>query len=68
MHVHKSLCHPWCIHEIHWVHIHVIGVPRIVSRAKSCWAWNPKLESVREPEVQSDEAGEGMGIVLEAEP
>jgi hypothetical protein len=26
------------------------------------------LKSVREPEVQSDEAGEDVGIVLEAEP
>jgi hypothetical protein len=56
------------MHEIHWVHIHAIGVPRIVSRAKSRWAWNLKLKSVQEPEVQSDEAGEGVGIVLEAEP
>jgi hypothetical protein len=57
-----------CIHEIHWMHIHAIGVPRIVLRAKSHWVWNPKLKSVREPEVQSDEAGEDVGTILEAEP
>jgi hypothetical protein len=50
------------------MHIHAIGVPRIVSRAKSRWAWKPKLESVQEPEAQSDETGEDVGIVLEAEP
>jgi hypothetical protein len=49
------------------MHIHAIGVPRIVSRAKSRWAWNPKLESVLESEVQSDEAGKDVGTVLEAE-
>jgi hypothetical protein len=37
-------------------------------RAKSRGVWNLKLKSVREPEVQSDEAGEDVGIVLEAEP
>jgi hypothetical protein len=68
MHVHKSACHSWCIHEIHWMHIHAIGVSRIVSRAKSRWAWNLKLKSVQVPEVQSDEAREDVGIVLEAEP
>jgi hypothetical protein len=68
MRVHKSSCHPWCIHEIHWVHIHAIGVPRIMSRVKSRWAWNPKWESIRGPEVQSDEAGEDVGTVLEAKP
>jgi hypothetical protein len=68
IHVYKSSCHPWCIHEIHWVHIHAIGVPRIVSRARSRKAWTPKLKSVREPEVQSNEAGEDVGTVLEAEP
>jgi hypothetical protein len=31
-------------------------------------AWTPKLESIWEPEVQSDEAGEGVRIVLEADP
>jgi hypothetical protein len=50
------------------MHIHAIGVPRIVLRAKFRWAWNPKLKFVREPEVQSDEAGEDVGTVLEAEP
>jgi hypothetical protein len=35
---------------------------------KFCKAWTSKLESIREPEVQSDEAGEGVRIVLEAEP
>jgi hypothetical protein len=50
------------------VHIHAIGVPRIVLQAKSRWAWNLKLKSVQEPEVQSDEAGEDMGTVLEAGP
>jgi hypothetical protein len=50
------------------MHIHAIGVPRIVLRAKSRWAWNPKLKFVRELEVQSDEAGEDVGTVLEAEP
>jgi hypothetical protein len=39
-----------------------------MSRAKSRKAWTPKLESVREPEVQSDEAGEDVGTILEAEP
>jgi hypothetical protein len=68
IHVHRSSCHPWYIHEIHWVHIHAIGVPRIMSRAKSRKAWTLKLESVREPEVQSDEAGGDVGTVLEAEP
>jgi hypothetical protein len=67
MHVHKSSCLR-CIHKIHLMHIHAIGVPRIVIRAKSRWAWNLKLNSVREPEVQSDETGEDVGIVLEAEP
>jgi hypothetical protein len=37
-------------------------------RVKSHKAWTPKLESVREPEVQSDEAREDVGTVLEAEP
>jgi hypothetical protein len=50
------------------MHIHAIGVPRIVLRAKSRWVWNPKLKSVRELEVQSDEAGEGVGTVPKAEP
>jgi hypothetical protein len=50
------------------MHIHAIGVPRIVLRAKSRWAWNLKLKSVQEPEVQSDEAGGDVGIVLEAKP
>jgi hypothetical protein len=50
------------------MHIHAIGVPRIVLQVKFRWVWNPKLKSVREPEVQSDEAGEGVEIVLEAEP
>jgi hypothetical protein len=49
------------------VHIHAIGVPRIVSRAKSRWAWNLKLKSVQEPEVQSGEAREDVGAVLEAD-
>jgi hypothetical protein len=39
-----------------------------MSTVKLHKAWTPKLESIREPEVQSDEAGEGVGIVLEAEP
>jgi hypothetical protein len=30
--------------------------------------WNLKLKSVREPEVQSDDAGKDVEIVLEAEP
>jgi hypothetical protein len=60
-------CHPWCIHKIHRVHIYAIGVSRIVSRAKSRWAWNLKLKSVQEPEVQSGEAGEDVGTVLEAD-
>jgi hypothetical protein len=68
IHVHKSSCYPWCIHEIHWVHIHAIGVLRIVTTVKLCKAWIPKLESVREPEVLSDEAGEDVGTVLEAKP
>jgi hypothetical protein len=50
------------------MHIHAIGVPRIVLQAKFHWAWNPRLKSVRELEVQSDEAGEDVGTVLEAEP
>jgi hypothetical protein len=50
------------------MHIHAIGVPRIVLQAKFRWAWNPKLKSVRELEVPSDEAGEDVGIVLEAKP
>jgi hypothetical protein len=50
------------------MHIHAIGVPRIVLRAKSRWAWKPKLKSVREPEVQSDEAGKDVETVLEADP
>jgi hypothetical protein len=50
------------------MHIHAIGVSRIVPRAKSRWAWNPKLGSVREPEVQSDEAGKDVETVLEADP
>jgi hypothetical protein len=49
------------------MHIHAIGVPRIMSRAKSLWAWNPKLESVREPEVQSGEAGKDVETVLEVD-
>jgi hypothetical protein len=50
------------------MHIHAIGVSRIVSQARSRWAWNLKLESVLEPEVQSDEAGEDVKTVLEADP
>ncbi len=50
------------------MHIHAIGVPRIVLQAKSRWAWNLKLKSVQKPEVQSDEAGEDVETVLEAEP
>jgi hypothetical protein len=50
------------------MHIHAIGVPRIVLRAKSRWTWNPKLKSVREPEVQSDEARKDVETVLEADP
>jgi hypothetical protein len=65
---HKSSCHPWCIHEILWVHIHAIGVPRIVLQEKFRWAWNPKLKSVWGPEVQSDEAGEDVGTILKANP
>jgi hypothetical protein len=49
------------------MHIHAIGVPRIVIRAKSRWTWNLKLESVLEPEAQFDEAGEGVGTILEAD-
>jgi hypothetical protein len=49
------------------VHIHAIGAPRIVLQAKSRWAWNPKLKSVQEPEVQSDEAGKDVGTILEAD-
>jgi hypothetical protein len=30
-------------------------------------AWTPKLESIREPEVQSNETEEDVGTVLEAE-
>jgi hypothetical protein len=68
IHVHKSSCYLWCIHEIHLVHIHAIGVPRIVSRAKSHKAWTPKLGSIQEPKVPSDEAREDAGAVREAEP
>jgi hypothetical protein len=50
------------------MHMHAIGVPRIVLQVKSHWAWNPKWKSVREPEVQSDEAGGDVETVLEAEP
>jgi hypothetical protein len=53
--------------KIHWVHIHAIGVLRIMSRAKSRWAWNPKLKFIQEPEVQSDEAGKDVGTILEAD-
>jgi hypothetical protein len=67
IHVHTSSCPPWCIHEIHLVHIHAIGVPRTVVRAKLHKAWTPKLESVREPEVQSDGTVGNVGSVREAE-
>jgi hypothetical protein len=49
------------------MHIHAIGVLRIVSQARSRWAWNPKLESIQEPEVQSDEAGKDVETVLEGD-
>jgi hypothetical protein len=60
--------HPWCIHEIHLVHIHAIGVLRIVVRAKLRKTWTPKLESIREPEVQSEETWGNAGTVREARP
>jgi hypothetical protein len=50
------------------MHIHAIGVPRIVLQAKFRWAWNLKLESVQEPEAQSDKAGKGVETVLKADP
>jgi hypothetical protein len=68
IHVHTSSCPPWCIHEIYLVHIHAIGVPRIIVWAKLRKAWTPKLESVREPEVQSDGTVGNAGAVREAEP
>jgi hypothetical protein len=68
IHAHKFIMS----HLVHtWnslVHIHAIGVPRIVIRMKSHKAWAPKLESVREPEVQSDESGGDVGAVHEAKP
>jgi hypothetical protein len=48
--------------------MHAIGAPNIVMTVKLRKAWTPKLESVREPEVQSDEAREDVGTVHEAEP
>jgi hypothetical protein len=50
------------------VHIHAIGAPRIVTIVKLRKSKTLKLESVREPEVQSDEAGEDVRTVLEVEP
>jgi hypothetical protein len=50
------------------MHIHAIGVLRIVLQAKFRWVWNPKLKSVREPEVQSDDAGKDVETILEADP
>jgi hypothetical protein len=63
-----SLCCPWCIHEINLVHIHAIGVPRIMIPVKSRKAWDPKLESIWELEVQSVEPGGDVGTVREAKP
>jgi hypothetical protein len=63
-HVILPLVHTWNS----LVHIHAIGVSRIVVQAKLRKAWTPKLESIWEPEVQSDEPGANAGAVHEAEP
>jgi hypothetical protein len=63
-----SSCHPWCIQKIHLVHIHAIGVLRIVIWVKSCKVWALKLESIQEPEVQSFEPRGDVGTVREAGP
>jgi hypothetical protein len=68
IHAHKFIMS----HLVHtWnslVHIHAIGVPRIMIWVKSHKAWTPEVESVREPEVQSDKTGGDVGAVREAEP
>jgi hypothetical protein len=65
IHVHTSSCPPWYIHEIHLVHIHAIGVLRIVVPEKLRKAWTPKLESIRGQEAQSDGTRGDEGTVAE---